>query len=75
MSQILLFVEEEITMTPSAERPTDFVVCFALVGAVMRVAAIGYGNASQNIGTKEQVLRRKKNAAAAAHATTKCRSG
>jgi hypothetical protein len=47
-----LFVEEEITMTPSGERPTHFVICFTLVGAMMRIAAIGYGIASQNIGTK-----------------------
>jgi len=35
----------------------------------MDAAAIGYGNASQNIGTKTQVLRRKKNAGDAAHET------
>jgi len=36
------------------------IICCGLIGAVRCVAAIGNANASQNIGTKLHVLRRKK---------------
>jgi len=36
------------------------IICCALIGAVRCAVAIGHANTSQNIGTKQHVLRRKK---------------